>query len=97
MKKLLITITAIIVALTGVNTVAQARSSYHDHVIVAPHHHSTEARVQSRLKSLGYYHGRINGRLTSETSRAIRHYQARHHLRVTGDISRQLLRSLGLR
>ncbi len=64
-----------------------------------PHHHpgeSIQVAVQRRLAHLGYYHGAIDGEIGPHSHRAIRRYQADHGLRVTGDIDRPLLRSLGL-
>ncbi len=58
---------------------------------------SLAADVQRSLRSRGYYHGSIDGDAGPGTRSAIRSYQARHGLNVTGRIDSSLLRSLGIR
>ncbi len=52
--------------------------------------------VQRALRSQGYYRGAIDGEVGPGTRSAIRSYQARHGLTITGNISSSLLRSLGV-
>lgn len=52
--------------------------------------------VQRALARRGYYRGAIDGDVGPGTRGAIREYQYRHRLEVTGRIDRSLLRSLGL-
>ena len=57
---------------------------------------STIAAVQERLARQGYYRGEIDGILGSQTSRAIARYQRGHGLRVTGNLTPDMLQALGL-
>ena len=52
--------------------------------------------VQQRLKNQGFFYGSVNGQGGSETSAAIRRYQIRYGLRVTGELNDETLRSLGV-
>lgn len=52
--------------------------------------------VQRALARRGFYRGSIDGDVGPGTRGAIREYQYRHGLEVTGRIDRSLLRSLGL-
>ncbi len=52
--------------------------------------------VQRALARRGYYRGEIDGDVGPGTRGAIREYQYRNRLEVTGRIDRSLLRSLGL-
>ena len=52
--------------------------------------------VQQRLKDQGFFYGSVNGQGGSETSAAIRRYQIRYGLRVTGELNDETLRSLGV-
>mgnify|MGYP001290584434 CR=1 FL=1 len=52
--------------------------------------------AQQKLQKLGYYTGRIDGQYGSQTAAAIRRYQVAENLRVTGDLTPQTLRSLGI-
>ena len=53
--------------------------------------------VQTLLSTLGYAPGRVDGKLDSKTRDAIRNYQLRMDIAVTGVIDAQLLRSLGVK
>jgi hypothetical protein len=57
---------------------------------------STVAAAQEQLARQGYYRGDIDGVLGPETRRAVAHYQSRHGLRVTGALTTDTLRALGL-
>jgi peptidoglycan hydrolase-like protein with peptidoglycan-binding domain len=52
--------------------------------------------VQQRLKDQGFYYGEVDGRGGDETSAAIRRFQIRHGLKVTGQLNDETLRSLGV-
>jgi peptidoglycan hydrolase-like protein with peptidoglycan-binding domain len=52
--------------------------------------------IQERLREQGFYYGEVDGRGGDETSAAIRRYQIRHGLRVTGEANDETLRSLGI-
>ena len=52
--------------------------------------------VQTELKSQGFYYGEVDGKFTSETSAAIKRFQIRNGLEVTGTLTKQTLESLGL-
>lgn len=53
-------------------------------------------RVQSELKSQGFYYGDTTGETSSETTAALRRYQIRHGLEVTGSANQETLGALGL-
>jgi peptidoglycan hydrolase-like protein with peptidoglycan-binding domain len=52
--------------------------------------------VQQRLKDQGFYYGEVNGRGGDETSAAIRRYQIRNGLKVTGQLNDETLHALGI-
>ena len=52
--------------------------------------------IQQRLKDQGFYYGEVDGQGGEETSAAIRRYQIRYGLRVTGQLNDETLRSLGM-
>jgi len=52
--------------------------------------------VQRALAKRGYYHGAIDGAVGPGTRGAIREYQYRNHLEVTGRIDLALLHALGV-
>ena len=52
--------------------------------------------IQERLREQGFYYGEVDGHGGEETSAAIRRYQIRHGLRVTGQVNDETLRSLGM-
>src|SRR5215475_16671 len=52
--------------------------------------------IQERLREQGFYYGEVDGHGGDETSAAIRRYQIRHGLRVTGEANDETLRSLGM-
>ena len=52
--------------------------------------------VQQTLKDQGFYYGNITGDKSAETTAAIRRYQIRNGLQVTGQISPETLRSLNV-
>lgn len=52
--------------------------------------------VQTKLANDGYYHGQIDGTLSSDTLEAIRQFQSDHGLTVSGKIDPKLLDALGI-
>lgn len=56
----------------------------------------TTATVQEALKNQGFYYGEVTGRKNSDTTAAIRRYQIRNGLQITGEIDAETLRSLGV-
>lgn len=50
--------------------------------------------IQSALKDAGFYYGQVNGEKNEETAAAIRRYQIRNGLQVTGSINQETLDSL---
>jgi len=51
--------------------------------------------VQSQLKSEGFYYGDVNGQESPEMTAAIRRYQIRNGLEVTGNLNPETLHALG--
>jgi peptidoglycan hydrolase-like protein with peptidoglycan-binding domain len=56
----------------------------------------TTQSVQQSLKDQGFYFGNVTGDKSAETTAAIRRYQIRNGLQVTGDVNQETLRSLNL-
>ena len=56
----------------------------------------TTAKVQQALKEQGFYYGDVTGQKTADTTAAIRRYQIRNGLQITGEIDAETLRSLGV-
>lgn len=52
--------------------------------------------VQTELKNLGFYYGEVNGQQNSETTAALRRYQIRNGLEVTGTLNQDTLAALGM-
>ena len=52
--------------------------------------------AQQKLKDSGFYYGEINGKQDVDTTAAIRRYQIRNGLQVTGELNSETLQSLGL-
>lgn len=52
--------------------------------------------VQQALKDEGFYYGEVTGQKDSDTTAAIRRYQIRNGLQITGDINDETLKSLGV-
>lgn len=51
--------------------------------------------VQSELTSLGFYYGEVSGQTNAETTAALRRYQIRNGLEVTGTLNAETLGALG--
>ncbi|HXA09998.1 MAG TPA: peptidoglycan-binding protein [Chthoniobacterales bacterium] len=56
----------------------------------------TTSAVQQALKDQGFYYGDVTGEKTADTTAAIRRYQIRNGLQITGEIDAETLRSLGV-
>src|SRR6184192_1289116 len=52
--------------------------------------------VQQALKDQGFYYGEITGTKDADTTAAIRRYQIRNGLQITGELNAETQRSLGL-
>ena len=52
--------------------------------------------AQQKLKDQGFYYGEINGQKDADTTAAIRRYQIRNGLQITGELNAETQRSLGL-
>ena len=52
--------------------------------------------VQQALKDQGFYYGEITGNKDTDTTAAIRRYQIRNGLQITGDLNDETLKSLGV-
>ena len=59
------------------------------------HADQTIRSLQQTLKDKGLYYGSVTGEKSAETTAAIRRYQIRNGLKVTGEINDETLRSLG--
>jgi peptidoglycan hydrolase-like protein with peptidoglycan-binding domain len=56
----------------------------------------TTAEVQRALKDQGFYYGEVSGEKSADTTAAIRRYQIRNGLQITGEIDAETLHSLGV-
>src|ERR1700730_5624462 len=52
------------------------------------------AGIQQSLKDQGFYYGEITGEKNADTTAAIRRYQIRNGLQITGELNDETLRSL---
>lgn len=55
----------------------------------------TISQAQQALKDQGFYYGEITGEKNTDTTSAIRRFQIRNGLQVTGELDAETLRSLG--
>jgi peptidoglycan hydrolase-like protein with peptidoglycan-binding domain len=53
--------------------------------------------VQQALKDEGFYYGEVNGDMNANLTAAIRRYQIRNGLQVTGELNDETLQSLGIK
>ncbi|SRR6266480_3390395 len=60
------------------------------------HADQTVQSVQQALKDQGFYYGNVTGDKSAETTSAIRRYQIRNGLQVTGEIDPETLQSLNV-
>ena len=56
----------------------------------------TTSGVQQALKDEGFYYGDVTGEKNSDTTAAIRRYQIRNGLQITGELNAETQRSLGV-
>lgn len=52
--------------------------------------------VQQALKDEGFYYGEVTGNKDADTGAAIRRYQIRNGLQITGDLNDETLKALGI-
>src|SRR5437868_8642830 len=52
--------------------------------------------VQQALKDEGFYYGEVTGEKDADTTAAIRRYQIRNGLHISGDLNDETLKSLGV-
>jgi peptidoglycan hydrolase-like protein with peptidoglycan-binding domain len=53
-------------------------------------------RVQHALKDQGFYYGEVTGEMNANVTAAIRRYQIRNGLQVSGELNSETLQSLGI-
>ena len=58
------------------------------------HADQTTRSLQQTLKQQGFYYGKVTGEKSAETTAAIRRYQIRNGLKVTGEVNEETMRSL---
>ncbi len=58
------------------------------------HADQTTRSLQQTLKQQGFYYGSVTGEKSTETTAAIRRYQIRNGLKITGEINEETTRSL---
>jgi peptidoglycan hydrolase-like protein with peptidoglycan-binding domain len=56
----------------------------------------TVANAQQALKDQGFYYGEVTGDKNADTTAAIRRYQIRNGLPITGELNEETLKSLGV-
>ncbi len=56
--------------------------------------HKAVTGIQTELQVLGYYHGRITGRMDRATRKAVKVFQAEHKLKVDGIPGKRTQRAL---
>src|SRR5881392_806439 len=54
----------------------------------------TIAQAQQALKEQGFYYGGVTGERNADTTAAIRRFQIRNGLQVTGDLNSETMRAL---
>src|SRR3954451_19438031 len=57
---------------------------------------SSLEQVQHALKDQGFYYGEITGQMDADTTAAVRRFQIRNGLKVTGQLDAETRRSLGV-
>jgi putative peptidoglycan binding protein len=81
----------------GANYSSSQPYSYYDGYAPSGQYSNTSVgAVQSKLTSLGYYHGAIDGVLGDQTEAALARYQQDQDISVTGTVTSATLQELGL-
>jgi hypothetical protein len=75
---------------------AQPYSYYNGYAPSGEYSNGAVGAVQSKLSSLGYYHGTIDGVLGDETEAALARYQQDQDISVTGTVTAATLQALDL-
>ena len=75
---------------------SQSYSYYNGYAPSGQYSNTIVSAVQSKLASLGYYHGAIDGILGDESEAALARYQQDQALSVTGTVTSATLQALGL-
>jgi len=75
---------------------SQSYSYYNGYAPSGTYGNGVVSSVQSKLANLGYYHGAIDGNLGDESEAALARYQQDQGLSVTGTVTPETLRALGL-
>ena len=65
-------------------------------LLVAVHADPQTASAQQALKDQGFYYGEVTGTKDADTTAAIRRYQIRNGLQITGDLNAETRKSLGI-
>jgi len=73
---------AVVLLLTAIASAAQADQAIQN--------------VQQALKDQGFYYGEVTGEKDADTTAAIRRYQIRNGLQITGEVNDETLKSLGV-
>ena len=73
---------AVVLLLTAIVSAAQADQAIQN--------------VQQALKDQGFYYGEVTGEKDADTTAAIRRYQIRNGLQITGEVNDETLKSLGV-
>jgi peptidoglycan hydrolase-like protein with peptidoglycan-binding domain len=55
---------------------------------------SSIAEIQQRLKEQGFYYGELTGKKDADTTAAVRRYQIRNGLQITGELNDETLNSI---
>src|SRR5436853_7834148 len=63
-------------------------------IVIAARADNLTQNVQQALKDQGFYYGEITGTKDADTTAAIRRYQIRNGLQITGDLNDETLKSL---
>jgi peptidoglycan hydrolase-like protein with peptidoglycan-binding domain len=64
--------------------------------LVSAHADPQVAKAQQALKDQGFYYGAVTGTKDTDTTAAIRRYQIRNGLTITGELNAETRKSLGL-
>jgi len=65
-------------------------------IVIAARADNLTQNVQQALKDEGFYYGEVTGTKDADTTAAIRRYQIRNGLQITGEINDETLKSLGV-